>query len=59
MEFIHRVLSANPNNKKQLVFAAGFIIIWFGIDVIQFTDMIVGKFNQPAICQLEVKNGRN
>ena len=48
---LHRILSGSPDSRFQLIAAGIFVLVWFAIDVIQFTDWAMQKFNPtPVIC---------
>ncbi len=44
---IHRILSGQSLSRKELIGAGIFVMVWFLMDVVQFVDMIVGKFHGP------------
>lgn len=43
METLHRILSGQALNRRQLVWAGIFVFFWFGMDVIQFADFLYSK----------------
>jgi hypothetical protein len=52
MDALHRIVSGGPKRRAELIAAGVFVLIWFGIDIIQFSDWVLQKFNPPetAIC---------
>jgi len=44
MDALHRILSGQSLTRPQLIAAGCFVAFWFLIDVIQFTDWLIGKF---------------
>ncbi len=45
---LHKILAGNPGTRRELVAAGIFVAVWFAIDVIQFADWAIQKFNPPA-----------
>lgn len=44
---IHRILSGSPEHRAELVAAGLVVAIWFAMDVVQFVDWAIQKYNQP------------
>ncbi len=40
MDALHRILTGQALTPRQLAIGGGFVLVWFGMDVIQFADMI-------------------
>jgi hypothetical protein len=45
MAVFHRILSGQSLTPRQIHAAGIFVLIWFGMDVIQFADMVRGWFH--------------
>jgi hypothetical protein len=52
---IHEVFSGNTTNQRRLFYASMFALLWFSMDVIQFADWAVEKFN-PS-CSIKIPYG--
>lgn len=39
----HRILSGSPMSRGELIFAGGFVLQWWLMDVVQFVDWLIGK----------------
>ena len=44
MEALHRILSGQSLNEHQLKWAGRVVMLWMGMDLIEFIDMIIGWF---------------
>lgn len=42
MEALNRILSGQSLTPRQLLGAGVFVAVWFGMDLVQFVDMVVG-----------------
>jgi hypothetical protein len=50
-EFWHKIVTSSPNSshRLQVRLATIFVLIWFVMDTIEFTDWVIGKFKpEPA-----------
>ena len=58
MSAFHRVVSGNPTRRVELIAAGIFVLIWFAIDVVQFVDWVVTKWNapRPVACEPIVRS---
>ena len=44
MDALHRILTGQSLTERQLFWAGVFVMVWFGMDVIQFIDFVYEKF---------------
>lgn len=44
MDALHRALTGQTLSRRELRIGSVLIMVWFGMDVIQFVDWLVGKF---------------
>lgn len=48
---IHRILSGSPEHRRELIAAGLFVAVWFAIDLVQWVDWALEKFNpSPVVC---------
>lgn len=43
MDALHRILSGQCLTPKQIRLAGLFVILWFGMDFVEFIDWVIGK----------------
>ena len=53
MEWLHKVLSGNPDTNHTLRWASIFVLVWFAMDTAEFIDWAYGKFNPSTSCSME------
>jgi hypothetical protein len=51
MEYLNRVLSGNAVGRRQLVWAAAFVVLWFVMDAVEFVDWAAGKIHPTIACK--------
>lgn len=44
MDILHRITTGQALTPMQLRLGGAFVLLWVGMDVIQFVDMVVGWF---------------
>lgn len=42
---LHRILSGTPEHRRELIAAGIFVLVWFGMDVVQFVDWVNSKIS--------------
>ncbi len=47
MDALHRMVTGQSVTRNELIFGGVFVFIWFGMDVIQFTDWAMTKYAAP------------
>lgn len=45
MDAIHRILTGQPLTRKELIVGGVFVIVWFLMDLVQWIDWLLSKFN--------------
>lgn len=45
MTDIHRILTGQALTRKELIIGGSVVAIWFLMDLVQWVDWLVGKFN--------------
>lgn len=51
MDHIYKILVGATDDRRLLVAGGLFVLVWFAMDAVEFTDFIIQKFNSsPVVC---------